>query len=171
MGKHLLSVGQGEGHNSVYSTLSSGEKVKAVPAPGGNIQHNKIWMGVDSMDSKRGHKQYESDRVVVHPAAFINNLDILKRVTAMSEVKLVLWFINGFGYSFTGLLGISWVIPLLKIDDLGFDGWKSHLIFILLLIFWTQKIVFGIAKNIQDYRNRQLSLKKKDHDITKELED
>lgn len=171
MGKNLLPVGQEQRHIPVVGHLPTVKKDASLPCPRGGFQHYKGGMGVNSVGNQRGHQQYESHRLVVHPAATINNLDILKRVTAMSEVKMVLWFINGFGYSFTGLLGLNWVIPLMKIDGLEFGGWKSAIVLVLVCLFWLQKIVFGGLKNWQEYKSRQLSLKKKAHDVEKELED
>lgn len=171
MERDLLPVGQNKGRDTLGGSLPTAQKVASLPSTRGNIQHYKSAMGLNSVDNQRGHQQHQSNRLVIHPAATINNLDILKRVTAMSEVKMVLRFINGFGYSFTGLLGLNWVIPLMKIEGLEFGGWKSSMVLVLVCLFWLQKTVFGGLKNWQEYKSRQLSLKKKAHDVEKELED
>ena len=128
-------------------------------------------MGVSGYDIRDEHKQLKGDRLDFPSVANVVSLDIFKRVRKMSEVKVFFWFANAFGFSFTGLLGITWVVPLLKIDGIDLTGWKADLVFILLILFWVQKIAFGVAKNMQDMKNRGLSLKKKAHDVEKELED
>jgi hypothetical protein len=127
-------------------------------------------MGVHSYDIEDRHKQHTGNRLDFPFTANVISLDIFKRVRKMSEIKFIAWFANAFGYSFTGVLGLNWVIPFLKIEDFEFGGWKSDVIFALIVLFWIQKGVFAVIKNIQDSKNRSLSLKKKSHDIEREFE-
>ena len=89
----------------------------------------------------------------------------------MSEVKFFVWFGNAIGYCFTGIWGLNWIMPILKIEGLDFSGWKSDLIIFLIILFWAQKGFFAIIRNVQEAKSRQLSLKKKAHDVEKELEE
>jgi hypothetical protein len=76
----------------------------------------------------------------------------------MAEIKFF-FFANLFGWS---ILGIA---PFVV------DKWQAYTLWGLGVIFIIQKIYFGIRKNVQDLKNRDLSLKKKKHDVDKELEE
>ncbi len=89
----------------------------------------------------------------------------------MSEMKLMIGIANMLGYSLTGLFGINWMSYLLKIWDMQVDGWKFDVLWILLALFWLQKGIFGALRNYQDIKSRGLTLRKKEHDTEKELED
>lgn len=76
----------------------------------------------------------------------------------MAEMKL-LFFANFFGFS---LMGIA---PFVV------DPWQRYILFALTTVFILQKIYFVIIKNKQEVKARDLTLKKKEFDVTKEIEE
>lgn len=76
----------------------------------------------------------------------------------MAEVKALILFTNILGITLTGVL-----------SQINLNTWQGYMVFAMVVVFWSQKIYFGIRKNMQDVRNRDLSLRKKEHDIEKTI--
>lgn len=164
-------MGQIKGRGVIVSGLPTGNKATSLYSANSSIQPYKTDLGSGIIDVESGHKRKEDSVYPIFISPCINSLDIYKRVAEMSELKFIVWFGNAIGYSLTGLWGINWVMPILKIDGLDFSGWKSTVIFLLIVLFWVQKIGFAAAKSIQEFQSRKLTLKKKAHDVEKEIED
>lgn len=128
-------------------------------------------MGTVSKNSERKHKQSNSGQYQFHTVMPGLSTDLFNRVQKMSEMKFMIGIVNLLGYSLTGLFGINWMSYLLKINDLQVEGWKFDVLWMLIMLFWIQKIVFGAIKSLQDVKNRNLSLRKKEHDTEKEIEE
>lgn len=65
-------------------------------------------------------------------------------------------------------LGIPFVGYSMYINWTNVEG---HILFALSAVFVLIRGYFYIMKNIQDIKNRDLSLRKKEHDVEKEIND
>lgn len=119
----------------------------------------KINMGTVVRNSKSEHKQPSSMQHFV-PMLDGNLLNHLFNRAKMAEVKALLLFTNILGFTLTGVL-----------SQLNLNTAQGWVVFFLVCLFWGQKIYFNIRKNQQDIKNRSLSLRKKEHDIDKEMEE
>ncbi len=128
-------------------------------------------MGTVSKNSERKHKQSNSRQYQLYSFMPGVSTDLLNRAQKMSEMKFFIGIANLLGYSLTGLFGINWMIYMLKLNELQVEGWKFDVLWVLIIMFWLQKIVFGAIKSLQDVRNRNLVLRKKEHDTEREMED
>lgn len=94
------------------------------------------------------------------PLGSFHMLAVYKRVQKVAEIKIVILLSNILGWCLTGIT--PWV---------NLNSWQGYLLFCLVAIFWGQKIYFSIRKSSQELKNRDLSLKKKEHDLQRQLND
>lgn len=118
-------------------------------------------MGSSSMGYKRGHQQQQSNRLPLFALPWGLPMDIYKRIERMAEVKFILLIGNFLGYSMTGYVLIFASI----------NGWKTDILWFLSALFLAVRIYFYVRKQIQEIKNRNLSLMKKEHEVEKELEE
>lgn len=79
----------------------------------------------------------------------------------MAEVKMMVFITNWIGFPLVGYT-LLFVPP---------GGWKTDILWLLSCLFMAFKIYFFVRRQLQDLKNRDLSLMKKEHDIEKELEE
>ena len=78
----------------------------------------------------------------------------------MAELKAMIILSNILGIPLFGYtLWINW------------GSWRADILLGLSVIMAAVKIYFIIAKGRQDLKNRELSLKKKEHDVSKKIEE
>ncbi len=117
-------------------------------------------MGVIVKNGESGHSQQNSWSSDAFPLGSIRSLSVYKRMEKMAEVKLVIIISNILGWVLTG------ITPFVNLNS-----WQGYILFGLVVLFWLQKLYFHWRKNQQAIKNGELNLRKKEHDITKEIQD
>lgn len=76
----------------------------------------------------------------------------------MAEIKMM-YVLQYFCYTLTG------IAPFI------IKEWQSVVLFSLLVIYWIQRTYFSIRKSRQEERGRELSLKEKEFDVNKKIDE
>jgi len=112
-------------------------------------------MGTIVKHNRVGNKRPESNEHLFLPVSAGLYPLFFKRII-MAEIKVMIILSNILGFTLTG------IAPFIN-----FSTWQGMVIFVLLVLFWIQKIYFSVKKSNQEMKNRDLSLRQKEHDVNK----
>lgn len=116
-------------------------------------------MGTVVKSDRLEYKRSPGEQHIFLPVSFRLCRDLFKRIK-MAELKVMIFLSNILGIPLFGYtIWINW------------GGWKADMLFIMSGLYAVVRLYFAIRKGFQDIKNRDLSIRKKEHDVNKEIKD